>query len=418
MRKLLFVLFFIPVLSACSSSVEAVENPAKYISEISELDIPDEVRVIGLGEATHGNSEFQQLKKEVMDALMQNEGVRVFVLEGDFGAGRKINQFILSGKGTAKEAVFSLDYDIYKTQEMIDLVQWMYEHNLEASDDEIIYFYGNDMQRYDASKRNLLEFYQQVAEAKGEQYRRKLSEVSNETLRDLSRDERNKALETLEEIMIDLQTNKQQYTEQTSADHYQFALQYAKVLKQRTNLFLTDNYAQLRDQYLAENLKWIVDYEATRGNDKVLVSGHNGHIEKTSANVAGYQSMGQYLDELYGSEYFAIGTDLLESEFLAKNGSSGDKRGVFRINNNNDLVDSFKDVKENIFYLDFGNASESTKLLMILSSKQKMVNVGDQFSSWYKLMKKFYTIEMIPNEAYDGLIIVKEAKPTELIGEK
>ena len=41
-----------------------------------------------------------------------------------------------------------------------------------------------------------------------------------------------------------------------------------------------------------------------------------------------------------------------------------------------------------------------------------MANIGDDFRSWYKLLKMFYTIEMIPNEAYDSIIIVKEATPT------
>ena len=30
-------------------------------------------------------------------------------------------------------------------------------------------------------------------------------------------------------------------------------------------------------------------------------------------------------------------------------------------------------------------------------------------------IKMFYTIEMIPNKAYDGIIILKEATPTDVI---
>ena len=44
-----------------------------------------------------------------------------------------------------------------------------------------------------------------------------------------------------------------------------------------------------------------------------------------------------------------------------------------------------------------------------------MVNVGDDFRSWQKLLKMFYTIEMIPNNAYDGIIILKETTPTDII---
>ena len=86
------------------------------------------------------------------------------------------------------------------------------------------------------------------------------------------------------------------------------------------------------------------------------ITGHNGHIEKTSASLAGYKSMGHYLDELYGEEYFAIGTDFIQSEFQASNGKSGE-RPYFTVKNHNDLVDAFSDVEPNIFYVDFEKAN-------------------------------------------------------------
>ena len=85
---------------------------------------------------------------------------------------------------------------------------------------------------------------------------------------------------------------------------------------------------------------------------------------------------------------------------------------ISHVKNHNDLVDAFSEVESNIFYVDFEKASKSKELLDIMSEKQKMANIGDDFRSWYKLLKMFYTIEMTPNEAYDSVIIVKEATPT------
>ena len=72
-------------------------------------------------------------------------------------------------------------------------------------------------------------------------------------------------------------------------------------------------------------------------------------------------------------------------------------------------------MEPNTFYVDFEKSRESDKLSKILSSEQKMANIGDDFRSWYKLLKMFYTIEMVPNQAYDGVIIVKNATPTKVI---
>ena len=167
-------------------------------------------------------------------------------------------------------------------------------------------------------------------------------------------------------------------------------------------------------QYLADNLQWIVEFEAAQGRDKIFVTGHNGHIEKTSASLAAYKSMGHFLDEKYGEEYFAIGTDFITSEFQAKNGGSGERK-TYKVKNHNDLVDAFSEVGANSFYVDFKKASESAELMDIIARKQKMSNIGDDFRAWYKFSKTFYTIEMTPNEAYDGVIIVKAATPTEVI---
>ncbi|WP_240613624.1 erythromycin esterase family protein [Pueribacillus theae] len=413
--SLLYASIFLSVLLSGCGGGEAVDEAGQYISTVEEIDIPDDVKVIGLGEATHGNIEFQELKKDVFEALIKNENVHVFVLEGDFGGGQQINQFIVNGNGTAEEAVKALDYSIYNTEQMVDLVQWLHDYNVTAGEDEKVYFYGNDMQRYDFSKKEVLDYYEAVNLDNNKKYADQLKNVSNDTMRELTTKQLEEINHTVDNILLDLQSNVGTYEEQSSHDAFSFALQHAQIMKQRTQLFLNEeNYTKLRDKYLADNLQWIVEFEAERGHGKVFVSGHNGHIEKTSASLAGYKSMGNYLDELYGAEYFAIGTDLINSEFQALNRGS-DERQIHTIENHNDLVDAFSEVEPNIFYVGFEKASESEELLNMIKSEQKMVNIGDDFRSWHRLLKMFYTIEMIPKEAYDGIIIIKEAVPTTVI---
>lgn len=413
--SIIFVSILLTVLLSGCGNGEAINEAEQYISTIKQMDIPDDVKVIGLGEATHGNVELQELKKEVFEALIKNENVRVFVLEGDFGGGQQINDFILYGNGTAEKAVNALDYSIYKTQQMIDFVQWMYDYNSTVREDEKIYFYGNDMQRYDYNKKGLLDYYEVVNGDAAQKYSVQLEDVSNDTMWELSEKQLEEVDGILDHIISDLQSNEALYVEKSSQEPFSFALQFAQVMKQRTQLLLNDgNYVQLRDQYLADNLQWIVDFEAIHGHDKILFSGHNGHVEKTSASLANYKSMGSYLDDLYGTKYFAIGTDLIHSEFQAiKRGT--DERGIHKIENHNGLVDGFSNVERNIFYIGFDKAEELDELLDIITSKQKMVNIGDDFHPLYKFSKMFYTIGMIPKEAYDGIVIVKKGTPTTVI---
>ncbi|MFU8648260.1 erythromycin esterase family protein [Lysinibacillus sp. RSDA_15] len=410
--RILTTCILLAVLAGCGQGA-AVKDASQYSSEIKDITIPDDVKVIGFGEATHGNVEFQALKKDLFEAMMKNENVRVFVLEGDFGGAQQINQFIVNSVGTAQDAIKALDYGIYQTEQMVDFVQWMHDYNLTVKEEDKIYFYGNDMQRYDDSKKGLLDYYGDVDAETAKQYTAQLEHVSNKTMRDLSNSQLVELDKTIDAIIKDLQSNKEAYEKKSSKDAFSFAAQYAQILKQRTQLFLNDgNYMNLRDEYLAQNLQWIVDFETTKGHDKVLMSGHNGHIDKTSATMAGYKSMGQYLNEYYKDQYFAIGTDFVTNTFQAPNGSG--ERKEYTIEYHNALVDAFSDIHDNIFYVDFENASQSEELSNILTKEQRMGNIGDDFRPWYKLTKMLYTIKMTPADAYDGLIIVQEATPTKV----
>ena len=189
-------------------------------------------------------------------------------------------------------------------------------------------------------------------------------------MRDLSDSQLLELDKTIDTIINDLQSNKAMYEKKSSKDEFAFAVQYAQIMKRRTQLFLNDgNYMNLRDEYLAENLQWIVEYEATQGHDKVLMSAHNGHIEKTSATMAGYQSMGHYLSEIYKDQYFAIGTDFVKNTFQAQNGSGARKE--YTIEHHNALVDAFSDIDNNIFYVDFEVAKQSKELANILSKSKE-----------------------------------------------
>ncbi len=67
--------------------------------------------------------------------------------------------------------------------------------------------------------------------------------------------------------------------------------------------------------------------------------------------------MGQYLEEMYQDDYFAIGTDFVKNTFQAQNAGSGEREN-YTIEHHNALVDAFSDVQDNIFYVDFEHAKK------------------------------------------------------------
>ena len=119
--------------------------------------MPEETKIVALGEATHGNREFQALKLEVFQVLVERYGVRALALEGDFGGCESVNRYIHGGGGTARDAVAAIGFAIYRTQEMEDLVSWMRTYNETAPEGQDLRFYGFDMQRYEYNYSYLLE---------------------------------------------------------------------------------------------------------------------------------------------------------------------------------------------------------------------------------------------------------------------
>ena len=96
-------------------------NPEEFLAyaePVENITVPESAKIIALGETTHGNAEFQQLKLEVFKLMVKNNGVGAFALEGDYGGCEQVNRYIHGGEGTAQEAAAAIGFSIYRTEEM------------------------------------------------------------------------------------------------------------------------------------------------------------------------------------------------------------------------------------------------------------------------------------------------------------
>ena len=112
-------------------------------------------RVIGVGEATHSSKEFNQIRQRFFQFLVEELDYRIFAWEASFGETLKINNYVVNGEGTAKEALKSVSSPNCKAEEILNLIKWIREHNRQVPDEEKIRFYGFDMQNDIASYKKL-----------------------------------------------------------------------------------------------------------------------------------------------------------------------------------------------------------------------------------------------------------------------
>src|SRR4051812_11372808 len=121
----------------------------------------EHVRVLSLGEATHTTHEFVQLKSRIMQYCVAELGFTMIAVENDFGRTLQINDFVLTGKGSATQADAAMSMFAWTCEEFVALVEWVRAWNV--THDRKVKFYGIDMQGSQSEVRYLLNYLQRVA---------------------------------------------------------------------------------------------------------------------------------------------------------------------------------------------------------------------------------------------------------------
>lgn len=387
-----------------------VEELGRYARPVEEISIPDGTRIVALGEASHGNVEFQQLKLDVFRLLVEREGVRAFVLEGDFGGCEYVNRYIHGGDGTAAEAAAAIGFAIYRTDEMAELISYMREYNEKAEEGDDLRFYGIDMQRYGYNYQYLTEAVKTMGLNAAE-----LELIWNGEDIDsrYSAEQRAGILTEIKEELAGIEGE-----EAAMAEHF------AEILLQNIELekaydfsgveYTGMNYTALRDKQMAENTLWVLGMEEQRGRNCIFVSGHNGHVERVGNYGSDNKEMGNLLADELGEEYFVIGTDFYRSSCnLPKGGDGGRMKHTFY--SYDPLAKAAKQSGVDRCWLDFSEIPENSSLQEQIAGTIYMGSLGEGYNAFYmNFFPVTYRIHRCPAELYDGMILVPEVHPTEI----
>lgn len=367
----------------------------EYAKDVSELYIPKDVKVVALGEATHGNAEFQKLKLDVFKNLVENYGVKAFAIEGDFSGCEKVNDYIHTGEGTAQEAAASIGFKIYQTDQIVGIIEYMRDYNEKAKDGEDLRFYGFDMQRYN----NSFDLIVNIAEKYGvniSEFKTLLNDGKwNETF------EHSVRVEIVKEIKTQFEnagaTDKELHT-------IDVLLQYLQIQGVKDPNAGMD----LRDALMAENVEWILNQEQALGNEMIFITGHNSHVAKWGS----YDAMGKLLEEKLGNQYYVIGTDFHKTKCNLPTSSGKRTNQVFY--SHNPLAKAAKEAKLDQCYLDFASIPEDSELGNQVREYTFMGNLGEQYSVMMRLLPPSYRMFQPPAQLYDAMIIVTNATPIEI----
>ena len=391
--------------------------------------IPENISILSIGEAAHGCKEMQELKLSVFKEMVEKRGFTAFALEADYGECAEINRYIQGGEGSAEEMVQKFAFPIYHTKEMAELISWMREWNASAPEEKKVRFYGFDMQDPEGSYAFLKEYSLSHKLTSEEEFSKNLDCIKGENF---SLNEKNageviafldslkeKAEKSPEEAEKEKRNtaNEQEGTDKQAFKENQDFLMELNTVRQAAETWLSkENSSVLRDRDMEENVKKILEIEQKIGSGKLVISAHNGHIQKENPI---YNSMGVLLTKDFGEAYYAIGTDVWKvTDNIKVLGEA--KRTVQSFVSIDPLAAQARFAKGKQYALYFsGMTDEKSKVYQLIHTPMEMLQLGEGYSFLMRFFpNRSYRVKSTPVQRYDSMIYLYEGNPIELLEEK
>ncbi|MCE4941863.1 erythromycin esterase family protein [Streptomyces sp. VTCC 41912] len=105
------------------------DEPAAPLTDVRPLaDMVRDAEVVALGAAGRESHELSAVAHRMVRLLVEEEGFRTLVLEGDVPSRIGLDAYVNGGPGDPR-ALLSAARSFWRTEEMLDLIAWMRDHN-------------------------------------------------------------------------------------------------------------------------------------------------------------------------------------------------------------------------------------------------------------------------------------------------
>jgi erythromycin esterase len=384
------------------------------------------VRVVGLGETTHGTKEFFQVRHRLSRFLIEAMGFNVLAIEGSFAATRLVNDYVLGAQGDLSAVLTAIGSVMWDVVEFGEVLDWLRRYNRSVGHEQRVRFLGIDIFHTRLSREHLLTWLQRVAPHRvttAESLFQAIAtaELSGLLLAHKILDEAIAA--RLRELSDGLRAEKHALIERSSDTEYDGAMRRLEVILQWVRAYGyggatppllgatgLNNYA--RSVFMADNL---VDYVIRISPDaKVAVWAHNLHIsvgflhDETRGAVPNF---GQRLRETFGNGYYALGLELNRGEYLCREWAQpGRTLGDLKIGRISPASVGWLPWRlarvGRQFLLELRSLAARDDMAAWLSSPQTMFCAGWAHSD------PTLTTRVILQRQYDGILFVESTSPT------
>jgi protein-L-isoaspartate(D-aspartate) O-methyltransferase len=296
------------------------------------FDSIGDARIVLIGEASHGTSEFYRMRARITQRLIQEKGFDIVAAEADWPDAARIDHYIRHRDAPPATWLAFARFPtwMWRNVETREFVDWLHEHNADLPYGERAGFYGLDLYSMYASVKAVLEYLDARDPALANIARVRYGCLSpweadpaaygHAAVTGSYRDCESDVAQVLVELMRARSTlfeepalGEYDPAQQQDSERFMDAVQNAQVVANAETYYRTMYYGSraswnLRDSHMFDTLQAVM---AHRGEGaKAVVWAHNSHVGDarcTEMSLRGEHNIGQLCAETFPQTSFRIG---------------------------------------------------------------------------------------------------------------
>ncbi len=279
-----------------------------------------DARVVLLGEATHGTSEFYRMRERISRELIERKGFTFIAIEGDWPDTARIDHYVRHAEYPPSEWTAFARFPVWmwRNREVLNFVNWLRERNADVEPANRVAFHGLDLYSLYNSIRSVLSYLDDVDPPTAKVARQRYgcltpwqadpATYGHATLTG--------AYETCEHevvsMLMDLMHKRNVYAVH-DGERFLDAVQNARLVANAERYYRTMYYGSrsswnLRDSHMFETLKTLLDFHGPKS--KAIVWAHNSHVGDsvaTEMSLRGEYNIGHLCRQEFGDAAYLIG---------------------------------------------------------------------------------------------------------------
>jgi protein-L-isoaspartate(D-aspartate) O-methyltransferase len=279
-----------------------------------------DARVVLLGEASHGTSEFYQLRDVISRALIETKGFSFVAIEGDWPDAARIDHYVRHAEYPPSEWTAFARFPVWmwRNRDVRAFVDWLRAYNAAAAVDKRVAFHGLDLYSLYNSIRSVVRYLDEVDPRTARvarlrygcltPYQADPATYGHAALTGHYQTCEGEVVSMLKDLL-----QKQRVYAEHDGERFLDVVQNARLVANAERYYRTMYYGSrsswnLRDSHMFETLQTLLAFHGSAS--KAIVWAHNSHVGDSAAtemSSRGEYNIGELCRKEFGAACYSIG---------------------------------------------------------------------------------------------------------------